>query len=427
MLGELEAADNLRVLLHLLTGCPRCRAVTADLWRVGAEPEGVPSWPRSRRFQYQEMVDRVFTSVRQAQGHLVAERAEAPRLLDELMAHPAALRPLLARNDPRFRTWGLAELLLRACHDRRFESPHEAAELADLAVAVTEGDLPLYPSLLAEDLRARAWGALANAKRIVADFRGAELAFRWAETHRARGTGDRIEKARLLDLQASLRDAQGRSEEAARLLDRSIAIYRRAGERYLLGRTLVQKGNVLADAGENEAALAALWQGLELVAGNDLQMELNAWHNMAWLLTQMGRYSEALELIERNQPLYAEHGSSLHKVRLRAMEGEIAAGLGHLEVAEAAFVEARQAYLDQGRPLHAALACLELARVHAMRGRTAEVRALAREALGMFRSLDLPRETLASLILFEKAAEAETVTLNLLREVSAAVNRAAGR
>jgi tetratricopeptide (TPR) repeat protein len=427
MLGELDAADNLRVLLHLLPGCSRCRAVTADLWRVGAEPEGGPSWSRSRRFQYQEMVDRVFASVRQAQGLLVAERAAAPQLLDELMAHPAGLRPLLARNDPRFRTWGLAELLLRACHDRRFESPHEAAELADLAVAVTEGDLPLYPPVLAEDLRARAWGALANAKRILADFRSAELAFRWAETHRARGTGDRIEKARLLDLQASLRDAQGRSEEAARLLDRAIAIYRRAGEWYLLGRTLVQKGNVLAGAGENEAALAALWQGLELMTGNDPQMELNAWHNMTYLLTQMGRHAEALELLERNRPLYAEHGSSLHQIRLRYLEGEIAAGFGHLEAAETAFAEVRQTFLDQGRPLDAGLACLELARVHALRGRMAEVRALSREALGVFRSLDLPRETLASLILFEKAAEAETVTLNLLREVSVAVTRAAGR
>ncbi|HSF41088.1 MAG TPA: tetratricopeptide repeat protein [Thermoanaerobaculia bacterium] len=264
LLGELGEEEGLRVILHLVPGCARCRKVTAALWRIGEEaPEG---WAEERgRFRYEGVLERVFANAREVHATLTAERAAAGGLLAELAGVSFEQRRSLVRTDPRFRSWGLCDLLLHENGERRPDEPREAAELAELAVTVAEGLAPsALPPAVMEDLRARAWGALADARRCLGDLVGAEQAFASAEEHLLRGTDDLLERARLLEILASLRKAQERFDEAVRLLNRTVAIYRRAGQSHLLGRALLQKGFVRLSAGDPGAALAFLWQGLEL-------------------------------------------------------------------------------------------------------------------------------------------------------------------
>jgi tetratricopeptide (TPR) repeat protein len=260
LLGGLPEEESLRVILHLLPGCDRCRKVTAEIWRIGEEaPE------ESGRFCYDGMLERVFANAREVHASLVSGRAEARDLLAELSGVPFERRRLLVFADPRFRSWGLCELLLAASGEQRADDPREAEDLADLAVTIAQGLEPAgVPPKVVEDLRARSWGVLADARRSRGDFRGAEKAFARAEEHLARGTEDLLERARLLDFLASLRNAQGRFDEAVRFLDRTAAIYRRAGQSHLLGRAFLQKGYVRLSAGDPGPALAFFWQGLEL-------------------------------------------------------------------------------------------------------------------------------------------------------------------
>lgn len=263
LLGGLPEGDNLRVILHLLPGCPRCRKVTAGIWRIGKD--GPEELEESGSFRYDGMLQRVFANAREVHANLVSEREEARGLLAELSGVPFERRRLLVFADPRFRSWGLCELLLAESGERRPDDPREAEDLADLAVTVAEGLEPAaVPARVMEDLRARAWGTLADARRSRGDFNGAEKAFARAEEHLGRGTEDLLERARLLGFLASLRGAQGRLDEAGRFLDRAAAIYRRAGQSHLLGCALLQKGYVRLSAGDPGAALAFLWQGLEL-------------------------------------------------------------------------------------------------------------------------------------------------------------------
>jgi tetratricopeptide (TPR) repeat protein len=264
LLGESGEEESRRVILHLVPGCDRCRKVTAALWRIGEEaPEG---WAEeSERFLYEEMLERVFANAREVHATLAAERAEAGGLLAELACVPFWRRRFLVRTDPRFQSWGLCDLLLRASGERRPDEPREAEELADLAVTLAEELRPAgIPQAVLENLRARAWGTLADARRSLGDFPGAEQAWACAEIRLERGTDDRLERARLLEILAALRSAQGRHDEAVRLLDRSLKTYRRTGQSHLLGRGLLQKGSMRLSAGDAGAALAFLWQGLEL-------------------------------------------------------------------------------------------------------------------------------------------------------------------
>lgn len=295
LLGESGGEESLRVILHLVPGCARCRKVTAALWRIGEEaPAG---WAEeSGRFRYEGMLERVFANAREAHATLALERAAAGGLFAELAGAPFERRRLLVRTDPRFRSWGLCDLLLRESAGRRPEEPREAAELAELAVLAAEELAPAaVPEAVMEDLRGRAWGALAEARWSLGDLSGAEQAFLSAESHLLKGTDDLLERARLLDVLASVRSAQGRHDEAVRLLNRTVAIYRRAGQAHLLGRALLRKGSVRLAAGDAGSALAFFWQGLELAdPERDPRLVLEARVAVVSLLGQVTRARQAV-------------------------------------------------------------------------------------------------------------------------------------
>jgi hypothetical protein len=61
------------------------------------------------------------------------------------------------------------------------------------------------------------------------------------------------------------------------------------------------------------------------------------------------------------------------------------------------------------------LAALELAVLYLQEGQTGKVKALAREMAPTFQSLGIAREALATLVLFQEAAQQETATVELAR------------
>jgi hypothetical protein len=224
VLGDLSPAGTSRVFEHLLLGCERCRAFTGSLWTIGESAEGCP-------IEYESGLERVFSAARYALEELEEGRGAAERLAAELEELPAERRCSAARDAPRFRSPALCELLLRRSRES-LEDPRRAELSGELAVAVAEGIAGASgrPSLANEDLQAAAWATLAGARRRLPDRAGFEEALAAARLHLAKGTDDRLEKAWLLDLEASLREDQGRAEEALRLRGRAQALYRRVGE-----------------------------------------------------------------------------------------------------------------------------------------------------------------------------------------------------
>ena len=431
MLGDLAPDSTKRVLRHLLADCERCKESTALMWDVGAK--STPERPLSAqgtsgtalgRFDYDWALDRVFDRVRQVNTSLLSERREAQELVADLLRHPAERRLMLVQNSARFQNWGLCELLLQKAAEAAGE-PREMRELSELAVTAAESLRTMsYSPALVQDLKARAWAGLGNAHRVLADFRAAEQCFQVAESHLARGSGDRLERARLLDLKASLRNYQGRTEEAISLLNRAIAIYQRSGQRHLLGRALLSKGHVTMWTGDLETAIALLRQGLPLVdPERDPKLVVTSHHNLAYVLNELGQHREALAIVARTRQLYLEVGDRLNLLRLEFLEGQIALALGRLEQAEGIFREVRRSFSEKEMAFDAALATLDLAEVYARQGRSTEMQGLAQEMLPIFKSRELHREAIAALILFQQAAEKNCVTLGLIHEVTGCLQK----
>lgn len=356
---------------------------------------------------------------------ILQEIDHAATLLGEILGRPGPDRKRLVEEQPRFRALMLCDLLLDRSLEAGFTDPGTAVELADLAVVVSGRlDADHYGEALVEDAKARAWGHLANAFRIANDLRQAEEALRKAEEHHELGGEDAYLGAEILGFKSSLRNAQGRHMEAAALLDPAIRIYREAKDRHREGRTIIKKASSLSYAGKNAQAIRLVRQGLAKIdIFEEPRLLVSARHNLIGYLNEVGRHEEALRALTETRGLYLQLGERPSLVRLRWLEGKILRDLGRADEAEAAFREVRDEMIGLSLGLDAALVSLELAMILLERGDTGELKRLAAEMIPLFESRDDHQKALAAFVLFQKAAEAEQVTLGLLQEVATSLDQ----
>ncbi|MEA2562868.1 MAG: MalT-like region [Acidobacteriota bacterium] len=430
VLGHLPAAEMRQVSQHLLAGCPECRQATAGLWERGrggaaADPQLSASFPLVEdtvdRSACDEAIDRIFHIILARETVVARERAQGRELFEELARHPPARQLLMVSNSARFQSRMLCEILLEQAHEAGFREPARAVELARLGTAIADCLAERSGEKDGEGLqglRARAWAQLGNALRISSDHDGAGQAFETATEllDPVRVTPHEI--ARVLDFEASLRRDQRRFAEATRLMDRVIAIYRKLGQRSLLGRSLQQKSLICGESGDSDGEIALLRRALELLnPEEEPRIFLAARHNLISALCESGRPREAFALLFHSRPLYLKQGDRLNLLRLRWVEGAVSRGLQRYEQAAVAFREVREAFLELGLDYDAALASLDLAEIYATQGRTADVRRLADEMLEVFRSRKIHREAMGALSVLQKAASTERAELVLIREV----------
>jgi tetratricopeptide (TPR) repeat protein len=419
--GEL-AEDERRALAAHVFRCPSCEARLLAL--VPERPGGVVT-PAFRG-----LVQRVWREARpemeRQESHVRRERAEGEELRRILAELPDGEREAAVGAEPRFANLGLFELLVEQARQLIFEQPRQAAEHLALALAVARAlDPDRYGRGAVEAARSRAWAFLANARRVLGDFRGAEEGFEAAEAHLFRSWLDPLDEALILELKSLLRRGQRRFAEAFELIDEAIALYREVNEPHLQGRSLITKGLLHQYADDPEAAAGCLRRGLFLIdPRQEPRLLLVANHNLIHCLSDSGRHAEAAALIAEARPLWERLGRRLDLVRLAWMEAKVAQGMGKPAEAERLFVEVRDELVGAGLAYDAALASLDLAALYARAGRTAECKRLAAEMLPIFRSREVHREALAALIAFQRAAEMEQVSLRLIKDLASFMQRA---
>ena len=273
-------------------------------------------------------------------------------------------------------------------------------------------------------LEGRSWAHVGNALRVGSDLPGAGEAFLTSRRLYAAGADPAglLDPSRVLDLEASLRRDQ-------RLLPQALALLEEAAKAcpYPQGvaRILVKKGKTLEELGEYERAIATLQEAAPLIDGELEPLLLFAQRfNVPVNLCFLGRHAEAEAMLPEVRELAERRGNDLGLVRLRWLEGRIAAGQGRIEEALAAFWQVREEFIARPIAYDAALVTLELAVLLADLGRTREVKRLARETAPIFKAQGVRREALATLKLFCQAAQKETLTAALARKFLADLRRA---
>ena len=419
--------DDQAVLDHVFK-CEACQRRARALLHAKPDPLMDKVVSLERRLpdpvDYTFVVERSIVRVPGVLAFYQEEKAEAAGLLSELLEHPAGRRCWILRNHRRFQSWGLFELLLQRSREHNFQDAALAEEMALLALEIPDR-LEAFDDERLEDLRARAFACVGNARRVQSDLRGAEEAFSVAFSHLSRGTHEPMERAVLFDLKASLRRAQGRFPEALKLLKRAVFVFRQLGERHLAGRSLVNMAIVLRYAGEPSRAIPLLHQALELIdPAREPRLLLFAWNNLIDDLAENGQFMEAQGLLARARPLYRQYPQPWIQNRRKWVEGRIARGLGQHGQAETLFVEAQDGFLIEDAAYDTALVSLDLAHLYAGQGRTAELKRIAEEMVPVFSSRQIPREALAALSFWRQAVKAERVGVDLVASVASFLKRA---
>jgi transcriptional regulator with XRE-family HTH domain len=351
------------------------------------------------------------------------DRAVGAELWRRLAPYGAAERRLLVERTHEFQSWGLAWRLCEESTRAAANVAREALELADLGLRVAE----LAPGSAGwrKRLQGYAWGFVGSARRVASDLPGAEQACRRSWTLWGEGEGSDpaglLGEWRLLDLEASLRRDLRQWDKALALLDRA----RAAAPARAAGRILMNRAFTLEQAGDAEAALAALREAAPLVdAGDEPRLSWGVRFNLVTLLCHLGRFADAAGALPEVRELAARLGNRLDLVRLGWLAGRVAGGLGRKEEARAALAQAAGEFTALGHAYDTALVALELAVLELEAGRAGAVRELAREMVWIFDAQGVHREAVAALRLFCRAAETERATPALARRLVAYLERA---
>lgn len=420
--------EHLGVVDHLV-GCSLCRRRFMGFMRSHSGPlarkiADVLHWS-AEPTDYGSMIRDNEKELHNREQVMARERAEAPSLYVQLTGYPPERQELVLRNSPGFHTWGVFEMLVERSLEASISDPEKAERLGHLALLLAEHlDEHYYNASLIEDLRARTWAFIGNALRLKSDLYGAEESFGKAYAHLQSGTQDPLERAVLLDLEASLRRDQRRFEEAERLLKRAIAIFLQTDQRHRAGRSLVNLSTVHHYAGDPEGGIPLLFQAIGLIdPEQEPRLLLCARHNLIDYLASSGRFLEAQGLYRATRSLYRSFPDAWTQNRRKWAKGKIARGLGQADQAESLLLAARDGFIDEGIPYDTALVSLEIAILYSEQGRTKDLKRLAEEMGPIFSSLNIHREALAALAYLKQAAEAERATVELVSSVAAYLRR----
>ena len=400
---ELTPEGYRAVLAHLLHGCDRCRRAAARLAAGFFLPprRAVPD----EEWQYDYAIQMAWeTASTNYEEQLYVQ------------THLEETEPTAEQAHER------VERALAESYQHRHTDPAKMVLHAELAFRlILDLEEEDYPPGAFDDLLARVSADLANAYRVANNFKEAEELFAASlALMKKHKSGNQPLLARILDLQASLFRAQRLFPRCFKNLERVYRIYCDAGDFHLAGRALIKTGIAKGYANEPEEAVTLLRRGIGWVdPARDPQLLPNAIQSLAVFTVEAGRFQDGQTLLEEYRPLLYGQEEPLNLLKLRWIEGRIAAGLGHVMAAETAFQEVRAEFANHRLPDQAAVATLDLARVWVGQGRTAEIAELVAESVKIFEGLGIRREAIAALLVLQGAAIRDRLTVALVERIAA--------
>ncbi len=398
--GTITDADSRWALGHLVGRCDVCtRYLRGALDALDAR-EGAAHY------------DQVFTaSLEHSSARISAirsEQLEATTLWVILSNTAPAQRLDLILSDPRYHTWAVAERFLASAAEFHWQDTPSGLHACRLALAIAER-LPAaaYPSGLNHDLRARALAGLADALRLDQQPHAAweTLCQAWAALDA--GTGDPLERAALMRVEANLELAAGDPAAAVALLRPAVAIFRRYGDRHQEGRTLQKLARAIGYQ-DPAQGIALADRALALIdPGREPLLELASRHVLIWFLNDFGMPAQALDLLERSRPLYRQCRETEPQLMLSWLEARICRGLGQLAAAERGLVAVWHDFHQAGFSQELTLVSLDLAETYIARGKTRHAARLLRSFQGTLASWNMHPEGMAAWLLLVEAVAGE--------------------
>ena len=417
----LAAVDGRPAKVEVVTGCiDGLAAVKANTLLSDEEMEEVERGVREGARLLREALTGVALGSRELPAldvyprpaDLEAYRWHAGRLWSILEPMAEDEQMAVVRVHEEYWSWALME---KVCAESVHEASRDLDRAASLARLAQEiADRVRGPESWCNRVRGYAAAHPPNIVRVVGDLKAARAGFDLAKQLWLAGSDPAgvLDPGRILDLEASLLRDERRFDEALDRLDEGFPLS------HCPGRILVKMGTTFEVMGDYEQAIETLLQAGPWI---DREAEPRLWYqqrfNLAVVLCNVNRCSEAADLAEEAHEVALELGDEIFLSRVIWLQGRLAARMGN--PAEARYIlerawrelAAHKAWYD------VVLAGLEIAGLLLDEGRTSEVKPLARELVQIFKSMGVHREALAALRLFQKAVQREAATAELARAV----------
>ncbi len=369
----------------------------------------------ARAGRLMEELARPLLTLLTVEGEGIRAREHAEVLWARLKKRKPEERLALVELGQKFHHWGLCERLAAESIEEAASRPAEALRLALLSQRIAElvsGHEPWR-----RRLQGYAGAHVSNALRVNSDLPAADAAFSRAKKHwedGAPGDPGLLNESIVPWLEATLRKVQRRFPLALRRIDEALAVD--SGD--LQGRLLLAKAQILEALGDLEGSSAVLGKAAPMIdrereprTAFGLEFQLHANRCLA------GRAAEAEPSLPRVRALGERLGQEMDLARVVWIEAKVAAGVGRVAEAEAAFTQVRQVFTAHKLALSAALVSLDLALLLLDQGRTAEVKRLAESMAWIFAAQGVEPEALAALRLFCDAARKEAATGELAKRL----------
>lgn len=363
-------------------------------------------------------------------------KKHAKWLLSEL---PSRLETVLENRrywDPTF-----LRVYLDYCDSVLYDDPRRGLELAEiapvLALRIPKKEVKAWQyardaeKQRHRELVVRSFAVLGGAYRAVARFDESEAAYRSAIRYARSGSIGPLVRADLNKRLAKLLSAQGRFDEALKLVDFAIETYRDC-DRLRYADALNTKGYVLFEATRPAEAVPYFGRALALAKGRQGVAKLAdrtvfcATHNLAAAVLEgcsAQDLSEVLALVIEAKKYQGKCRNSVAQQKLAWVEARIHAKFGCGRAAERRLMSAQKKLIELGAAFEAALVGLELAVLYLQWAEWHKVESVARETYKEFQALSSHTEAVAALQLWVDGARARSLTREILRETQATIEK----
>jgi tetratricopeptide (TPR) repeat protein len=201
-------------------------------------------------------------------------------------------------------------------------------------------------------------------------------------------------------------------------------LYRENEDSRKMAKAFLKKVKILRAMGDFGQAIDLLRETAEILdPEKELRLYAYSRQILVSTLNRAGRDEEAERLLPEVRDLYGKVAEPLDWLRLQWTEARIAHGLGRYDAAEKAYREVQSQFLERKKSYDAALVSLDLAALLAEQERTEELKHLAMELMAVFESREVHREAMAALLLFQQACAEERLTVELVRQIAAQLQR----
>ena len=323
--------------------------------------------------------------------------------------------------------WGLVEALCETSRQWTRTDRKAAELLATKAIPLAQSaPVDVVDTQCRHELTALTYATLGNALRAQDQVTPAREAMELAEHHLSLAPARPLGlTAKILSLRATLESWERRYLDCLDTLEQALESNPSSE---LRARLLLQSANVQVTLGRPMDGLTQVEEATGLISRSD---EPHLWacaeQYRFWILTELGRFEEAAEILPQIRQLAENLGTPIEKLRLRWAEARLALGQNHQRDAEIQYREVSKGFLELGLSYNAALVTLELARLLLQQGRLEEVKTHVVRTMAEFHRQQVEPELMNALALLEEAVLSQGLTLQVLKQALNLVERRVGR